>query len=137
MDERRNRALDQWNYRGLFAPFHISWGEAAQTPAFEAMQAYGIALQELGLDRSLEVWAHRAVLHSFSSEHIQVGGRAAANEPGWVVMVAGVRRQEGAGNGGVLASIAPGGGAVVQALIHARSGELLLGRAVPVALRRG
>lgn len=136
MDERRNQALDQWNYRGLFAPFHISWGEAEQTPAFEAMQAYGIALQELGLDRGLEVWAHREVLHSFSSEHIQVGGRAAAGEPGWVVMVAGLRREEGGGSG-VLGAISPGSGAVVQALIHGRSGELLLGRAVPVALRRG
>lgn len=136
LEERRNRALDQWNYRGLFAPFHISWGETTVTPAFEAMQAFGIALQELGLDRSMEVWAHREVLHGFSSEHIQVGGRAAANEPGWVVMVAGVRREEGGGNS-VLGAIPPGGGAVVQALIHARSGELLLGRAVPVALRRG
>lgn len=135
LEERRSRALDQWDYRGLFAPFHIFWGETEQAPAFEAMQAFGIALQELGLDRRLEVLAHREVLHSFASEQIQVGGGAAAGEPGWVVVVAGIRRD--CEEGGVLGTIPAGSGVVVQALIHARSGELLLGRALPVALRRG
>lgn len=129
----RSHALDRWDYRGVFAPFHIQWGEAVGQPAFEAAQAYGIAVQELHLDNLLTVWGHREVLVSFSSDHIQVGAHAATGEMAWVVIVAGLRTQ-GARDGGIFERLRPGAGAIVQALIDARTGEVLLGTAVPVSL---
>lgn len=136
-EPRRNQALDAWNWRAPFASFHIRWEEgAAARPAFEQAQAYGIVVQELGLEQQLQAFGHREVLVSFSSDHLQVSGRPAQDEPGWVVLVAGVRRPDAPADG-VLGKLQPGAGAVVQALLHGRTGELLLGTAVPVALRAG
>ncbi len=132
----RSRALDSWNYAQPFARFHIRWSEADLTPAFEQGQAVAIAEQELGLTSALEIWAQRAVLVTFSSEYVTVDGRPAEQVPAWVVIIAGVKREE-APAGGPLAAIGVGGGAVLQCLIHAYTGELLLGTAIPVTLRTG
>lgn len=138
MQERpRNCALDAWDYRSVFRPFHIQWEEGEITPAFEAGQAYAIVHQELHLDGLMEVWAHREVLVTFSSDHIETAKGPAVREPAWVVIAAGVRPLASMAQQGLLASIAPGGGAVLQALVHARTGEILLGTAVPVELRQG
>ncbi len=138
MTERpRNRALDSWDYQAPFRAFHIRWGEGEITPAFEAAQALAIVEQELRLGSMLEMWAHREVLVTFSSEHIQVGRGPAEREPAWVVIAAGRRRPASDGSHDLLSRIAPGGGAVLQALVHARTGEILLGTAVPVELRQG
>lgn len=134
---QRSRALDAWDYRAPFARFHIRWGEGDVTPAFGLDQAFGIALQELHLEQAMELWAHREVLVTFSSEHIQVGSGPAEREPAWVVILAGIKREGPAPTGDLLAQIRPGGGVILQVLIHARTGELLLGTALPVALRRG
>ncbi|MFZ5827871.1 MAG: hypothetical protein ACOY94_26500 [Bacillota bacterium] len=133
----RSRALDTWDYARPFARFHVHWHEGDITPAFEQDAALGIALQELGLAERLELWAQRAVLVTFSSEYIAVNGRPAEREPAWVVIVAGVKRDLPAREQDVLATITPGGGAVVQCLIHARTGEVLLGTAIPVTMRAG
>jgi hypothetical protein len=69
------------------------------------------------------------VLVTFSSEEILVGGRPAERESAWVVIAAGVKAGSTAG---VLGSVPEGSGAVIQVLIHGRTGEILLGRAVPV-----
>ncbi|MDF2631386.1 MAG: hypothetical protein K0R39_5217 [Symbiobacteriaceae bacterium] len=127
MSNGRSRALDAWDYRAPFARYHIAWGENESLPAFEQMQAYGIALQELELERSLEVLAHREVLATVVSEHLTGDGGPL---PAWVVIVAGRKRAEAA----YLQGITEGGGVVVQALVHARSGEILLGTAVPVRM---
>lgn len=132
-ESRRNQALDGWDYQRLFAPFHITWGEGDISPAFGSNQAYAISLQELHLGQLLAIWGHREVLVTFSSEHIQVEG-AAEREPAWVVIVAGLKAETPAQAGSLLAPIPAGAGVVVQALIHARSGQVLLGRAVPVNL---
>jgi hypothetical protein len=129
MTNGRSRALDAWDFRVPFARYHVAWDDGDDvTPAFEQMQAYGIAVQELGLDRTLEVLAHREVLVRASSEHFAPtdGGKVAA----WVVIVAGRKRAEAP----YLSGIAEGGGVIVQALIDARSGEILLGTAVPVRM---
>lgn len=127
MSSGRSRALDAWDFRVPFARYHIAWGEGDGAPAFEQMQAYGIAVQELGLDRTLEVLAHREVLVTAASEHLPGDGGPV---PAWVVIVAGRKREEAS----YLAGIAEGGGVIVQALVHARSGEILLGTAVPVRM---
>lgn len=134
---QRSQALDSWDYRVPFARFHIRWGEGDITPAFELDQAFGIAVQELHLDQGMEIWAHREVLATFSSEYIQVGSGPAEREPVWVVIIAGVKREGAAPARDFLAAIKPGGGTIVQALIHARSGEVLLGTAIPVEMRKG
>jgi hypothetical protein len=134
MGVARSRLLDNWDYRVLFAPYHIRWMEGDLRPAFEQDGAVGILEQELQLAGQLEVWAQRAVLVSFGCEKIEVGGRPAAHEPAWVVILAGVKTGEGSP---ALAGIPVGSGAVLQALVHARTGEILLGRAVPVRLQRG
>lgn len=134
---QRSRALDSWDYRVPFARFHIRWSEGDRTPAFELDQAFGIAVQELHLDQAMEIWAHREVLVSFSSEYIQVGSGPAERQPVWVVIIAGVKKEGAALPQDFLAQIRPGGGTIVQALIHARTGELLLGTAIPVEMRRG
>lgn len=136
-EQGRNRALDSWDYARPFARFHIRWSEADLTPAFEQDQALAIASQEMSLSGQMEVWAQRAVLLTFSSEYVEVNGRPAFQEPAWVVILAGVKQPTAAASQGVLAGVAPGGGAVVQCLIHARTGELLLGTAVPVTMRVG
>lgn len=132
----RSRALDAWDYRVPFARFHIRWGEGDISPAFEQAQAYAIALQDLKLNAALEVWGHREVLVTFTSEHIQVGHGLAEGEPAWVVMVAGLKRERQGAGQDPLGNVPAGGGCVVQVLIHARTGELLLGTAMPVALQR-
>jgi hypothetical protein len=114
----------------------MQWGEGDVVPAFEAVQAYGIAAQELVLKQRLEIWAHREVLVTFSSDHIQVGNAMPEHEPAWVVMVAGLKRQPPAGAPDPLASVAVGAGAILQVLVHGRTGEIVLGTAVPVALQR-
>lgn len=137
-EARRSRALDAWDFRAPFARFHIHWGEGDIVPAFEQGQAFAIALQELFLDKVMEVWAHREVLVTFSSERIEVGGGPAEREPAWVVVVAGRRRDQPAADveRNVLEAVTPGAGAVVQVLIHARTGEVVLGTVVPVTLRQ-
>ncbi len=135
-DAPRSRALDHWDYRVPFARFHIHWGAGEITPAFEQTQAFGIAVQDLYLDRAMEIWAHREVLATISSEYIQVGGAPAEREPVWVVIVAGQKREAPDVPTDYLSQIPPGGGTIVQALIHARTGEVLLGTALPVKLRR-
>lgn len=136
-EQGRSRALDSWDYSRPFARFHIRWSEGDIAPAFDQTQAVAIAEQELNLRDRLEVWAQRAVLVTFSSEYIAVGGRPAEREPAWVVILAGIKREPPPGGQDPLAAIAPGAGAVLQALIHARTGELLLGTALPVTLRAG
>ncbi|MFZ5622745.1 MAG: hypothetical protein ACOY5W_17140 [Pseudomonadota bacterium] len=136
-EQFRSRALDSWDYARPFARFHIRWFEGDITPAFDQTQALGIAMQELGLSGRLEVWAQRAVLVTFSSQHVAVGGRPAEREPAWVVILAGVKTGAPGSGQDPLGAVAPGGGAVVQCLLHARSGELLLGTAIPVTLRAG
>lgn len=136
-EHTRSRALDAWDYQAPFRPFHIAWSEGEITPAFDSAQAYAIVEQELHLSRVMEVWAHREVLVTFSSEHIQVGNGPAVREPAWVVMVVGIRPEHLHSEQGLLAQVRRGGGAVLQALVHARSGEVLLGTAVPVELRKG
>lgn len=128
MSSSRSRALDAWDYRAPFGRWHIAWGDGdGATPAFEQIQAYGIAVQDLGLDRTLEVLAHREVLVTAASEHLPGGGSPV---PAWVVIVAGRKLADASYLGG----IAEGGGVIVQALIDARSGEILLGTAVPVRM---
>lgn len=134
-EEKRSQALDAWDFRAPFARFHIAWGDGDVTPAFEEQQAYGIVLQEAHLSQRMEILAHREVLVTFSSEHVAVGGRAAQHEPAWVVIVAGKKRETG--DDGPLSAVPAGAGVVVQALIHGRSGELLLGSTVPVWLAGG
>lgn len=129
MAQQRSRALDSWNWAMFFAGYHATWMEGDVKPAFEQDAAIGIALEELGLLDGFELFAQRAILVSFSSEEILVGGRPAAHDPAWVVILAGVK---GETTSGVLAAIPEGSGVVVQALIHGHSGEILLGRAVPV-----
>lgn len=130
MTNGRSRALDAWDYRVPFARYHLNWTDGDNlTPAFEQMQAYGIAVQELGLDRTLDVLAHREVLVTASSEHLRgIGGPV----PAWVVIVAGRKRADA--DASYLVGIAEGGGVIVQVLIHAQSGEILLGTAVPVRM---
>jgi hypothetical protein len=131
-EPKRSHALDAWDFQAPFARFHVQWGEADVVPAFEGLQAYGIAQQELNLGTAMEVLAHREVLVTFSSEHVMVAAAPAAHEPGWVVVVAG--RKTGPAGEGPLGAAAPGDGLVVQVLLHGRSGEVLLGMAVPVKL---
>lgn len=135
-EENRSRSLDAWDYRAPFGRYHIHWGEGDITPAFGADQAYAILVQDMRLDRSMEVWAHREVLVTFSSEYIQVGRGPAEREPAWVVIAAGLKAEGPTGETDFLSRVRPGGGAVVQAMIHARTGELLLGTAIPVELQR-
>jgi hypothetical protein len=132
----RSQALDAWDYQAPFSQFHIRWDEGDITPAFEQAQAYAIAHQDLHLGDALEIWAHREVLATFTSDHIQVGHGPADREPAWVIMVAGQKRPPAPGARDPFPHIPASGGAVVQLLIHARTGELLLGTAVPVALQR-
>lgn len=134
--ERRSTLLDAWDYRMPFARWGIAWQEGEITPAFAADQAFAILVQETNLSLVMELFARREVLVTFSSENVMVGKRPAEREPAWVIIAAGVRRAEFVGQPGLLSNIAPGGGAVVQALIHARTGEILLGTAIPVNLRR-
>lgn len=136
-EQGRSKALDSWDYNRPFARFHIRWSEGHLAPAFEQSQAVAIAEQEMGLAHRLEVWAQRAVLVTFSSPYIEVHGRPAEGEPAWVVILAGIKKEAPAVGQDPLAGIPAGGGAVLQALIHARTGELLLGTAIPVALRAG
>lgn len=125
----RSRLLDSWNWAGAFAGYHAQWHEEAAKPAFEQDAAVGIALEELGLLSGFELYAQRAILVSFSSNEILVGGNPAVREPAWVVILAGVK----AGTTSQLFAGKPdGAGAVIQCLIHGRSGEILLGRTVPV-----
>lgn len=131
----RSRLLDAWDYNRPFARFHIRWSDGDLTPAFAQDQAVAIAEQELDLAPQLDLWAQRAVLVTFSSEYVAVGGAPAAGEPAWVVILAGAKRADAPAGAGILSAIAPGGGVVIQCLIHARSGELLLGTALPVHLR--
>jgi hypothetical protein len=136
-EQGRSRALDAWDYSRPFGRFHIRWSEGDIAPAFEQDQAVAIATQELGLTRRMAIWAQRAVLVTFSSEYVEVNGRPAEREPAWVVILAGVKQEGEWAGPDPLGAIAPGGGAVVQVLIHARSGEVLLGTAIPVTLRMG
>lgn len=136
-EQARSRALDSWDYNRPFARFHIRWSEADIAPAFEQDQAVAIAEQEMGLAGRLDLWAQRAVLVSFSSEYIEVCGRPADGEPAWVVILAGIKLAGEVQGRDPLAAIAVGGGVVLQALVHARTGELLLGTAIPVTLRAG
>jgi hypothetical protein len=131
----RSSALDLWDYRVPFARFHIDWGADDVTPAFDQGQAYAIVEQELAVQASLELLGHREVLVTFGSEYVQVGGAPAVHEPAWVVIAAG-RKRPGA-TASFLNGIADGGGVIMQALVHARSGEILLGTAVPVRLSVG
>lgn len=131
----RSRLLDAWDYNRPFARFHIRWFDGDLTPAFAQDQAVGIADQELDLGPQFERWAQRAVLVTFGSEYIEVQGAPAVREPAWVVILAGAKRPDAPAGEGILKGIAPGGGVVIQCLIHARSGELLLGTALPVNLR--
>lgn|GEM_PF-3653507 len=135
-EQARSRALDSWNYAAPFARYHIHWHEGDAPPAFEQGQAVAIAQQDLALTGALDLLAQRAVLVTFSSEHLSVSGRPAERVPAWVVILAGIKCA-GAPADGPLASIAPGGGVVIQCLIHAHTGELLLGTAIPVTLRVG
>lgn len=135
-ESRRSRALDHWDYRRQFGPFRISWGEGDIAPAFDAAQAYAIAAQELSLNEILQIWAHREVLVTFSSEDVVVGSGPAECEPAWVVLAAGLREATDSVSRNIAQAVEPGEGAVVQLLIHARTGEVLLGVAAPVALRQ-
>jgi hypothetical protein len=125
----RSRLLDAWNWARFFAGYHVEWLEEGAKPAFEQDAAVGIALEELGLLTGFELYAQRAILLSFSSTDILVGGKPAEAEPAWVVILAGVKAGTPAAT---LAAVPDGGGVVVQCLIHGRTGEILLGRAVPV-----
>lgn len=128
----RSQLLDSWDWGRFFAGYHTHWHEAEAKPAFEQDAAVGIALEELGLLTGFELYAQRAVLVSFSSSDILVGGKPAQREPAWVVILAGVK----AGTPARLFEGQPdGAGAVVQCLIHGRSGEILLGRSVPVRFK--
>lgn len=135
-DAPRSQALDSWDYRAPFAQFHIRWDEGDITPAFEQAQAYAIALQELHLADALDIWAHREVLATFSSDHIQVGHGPAERDPVWLVIVAGQKRPLSPGARDPFPQVPPQGGMIVQLMLHARTAELLLGTAVPVALQR-
>jgi len=122
---RRSQALDAWDYRVPFAPFHIHWEEPEGTPAFEQAQAFAIVTQELALQATMEVWAHREVLVTCASQHF-AGDRPV---PAWVVLAVGRALGEG------LPGITAGSAAVLQTLVHAHTGEILLGTAVPVRAR--
>lgn len=132
----RSRALDNWDYRVPFARFHMQWSDGDIAPAFEQEQALAIAVQDLHLKEIMDVWGHRAVLVTFSSGYIQVGHGPAEREPAWVVMVAGQKRAAANVPRDYLKGISTGGSAIVQVLIHARTGEVLLGTALPVDLQR-
>jgi hypothetical protein len=136
LEPQRSRALDTWDYRVPFGRFHIRWEEGDVTPAFEQDQALAVAVQELFLNQVMAVWAHREVLVTFSSEYIQVGSGPAEGEPAWVVMVAGQKHLVHTAPQDYLGQVAPGSTAIVQALIHARTGEVLLGTGIPVDLQR-
>lgn len=110
----------------------MDWGQDEITPAFEQGQAYAIVEQDLAVQANLELMAHREVLVTFSSEYVQVGGAPAEHEPAWVVIVAGRKRPGATAN--FLSAIPEGSGVIMQALVHGRSGEILLGTAVPVRL---
>lgn len=133
----RSHVLDAWDYQAPFAPFHVRWLEGDLTPTIGQEQAYALALQELELDREMKIMAHRESFVTFSSEHVMVGRGPAEREPAWVVMIAGHKLEDESTAAGTLARIRPGGGAVVQLLIHARTGEILLGVSIPVRLRVG
>lgn len=133
-EARRSRALDSWDYRVPFARFHMQWGPDEVKPAFEQGQALAIAQQELHLAELMEVWGHREVLVTFSSDYIQVGHGPANGEPAWVVVVAGRKRETPTAPRDVARHVPAGAGLIVQVLIHGRTGEVLLGTAVPVQL---
>jgi hypothetical protein len=134
-EARRSQALDLWDYRVPFARFHIHWGEGTVMPAFEQAQAFAIVEQELHIAANLELLGHREVLVTFSSDHVEVAGKPARGEPVWVVIVAGRRRP--AATASFLQNLPEGAGVIMQALVHARTGEIVLGTAVPVRLNVG
>lgn len=137
MQERRSSALDSWDWQTHFKELHPRWHLTLPVTDIDEQAAFRLAVEKLHLDTQLELLAHREVLANFSSDHLLVGDKPAKHVPVWAVIIAGIKHPNGAAPPGTeLTNIASGGGVIVQALIHAETGEDLVAVAIPVELRR-
>jgi hypothetical protein len=129
--------LESWDWKAQFASLHMRWHSPQPFMALDGEAAYQICVEKLHLDTQLQLWGWRVEPTCFSSDHLQVNGRPARYVPAIAVIVAGVKDQKAVAPPGQehLKQIPPGGGAIIQALVHGETGEIMIGIGIPVDLQ--
>lgn len=129
-------SLQDWDWKAQFRSFHIRWHSPQPYMALDGEAAYQAVVSALHLDTMMQVWGYKVESVCFSSNHLRVGAGEARHVPAIAVVVAGLKHPNGVAPPGRdhLQNIAPGGGAIVQALVHGDTGEILVGLALPVEL---
>lgn len=128
--------LESWDWKDHFASLHVRWHSPQPNMAVDGEAAYQLCVKQLHLDTTMQVWGYRVEPTCFSSNHLQVGGAPAKHVPAIAVIVAGLRHPNATAppRQDHLRNVPPGGGAIIQALVHGDTGEILIGVGIPVEL---